>query len=58
MAVCNIFQMTLKHTNVFHSKALQILPKVGFFCLKIYHLATLLLSTELLTRFYAKPRIS
>jgi hypothetical protein len=26
----NIFQMTLEYTNLFHSKALQNLHKVGF----------------------------
>jgi hypothetical protein len=26
----NIFQMGMKYTNIFHSKALQNLPKVGF----------------------------
>jgi hypothetical protein len=33
--------MTIKYTNLFDSKALQNLPKFGFFGLKIYHLATL-----------------
>jgi hypothetical protein len=33
--------MVIKYTNVFHSKALQNLPKLGFFGLKINHLATL-----------------
>jgi hypothetical protein len=29
--------------NIFNYKALQNLPKVVFFCLKIYHLAALML---------------
>jgi hypothetical protein len=33
--------MTIKYTNIFHCKALQNLPKLGFFGLKIHHLATL-----------------
>jgi hypothetical protein len=36
-----IFQMGTKYTNIFHSKALQNLPKLGFFGLKINRLATL-----------------
>jgi hypothetical protein len=27
---CKIFQMVIKYNNSFHSKALQILPKLGF----------------------------
>jgi hypothetical protein len=27
---CEIFQMTIKYTSIFHSKALQNLPKLGF----------------------------
>jgi hypothetical protein len=36
-----IFQMILKYTNIFQSKALQKLPKIGIIGLKINHLATL-----------------
>jgi hypothetical protein len=39
--VGKIDQMTVKYTSIFYSKALQNLPKLGFFCLKIFHLATL-----------------
>jgi hypothetical protein len=38
-----IFQMIIKY-NTFHSKALQNLPKLGFFGLKTNHLATLAVS--------------
>jgi hypothetical protein len=38
----NIFQMNIKYSNLFHSKALPNLPKLGFLVLKyMYHLATL-----------------
>jgi hypothetical protein len=33
--------MVIKYTNIFYSKAVQNLPKLGFFVLKINHLATL-----------------
>jgi hypothetical protein len=33
--------MVIKYTNIFHSKALQNVPKVEIFGLKINHLATL-----------------
>jgi hypothetical protein len=33
--------MAIKYTNIFHSKVLKNTPKLGFFGLKIYHLATL-----------------
>jgi hypothetical protein len=33
--------MAIKYTNLFNSKALRNLPKLGFFGMKIYHLATL-----------------
>jgi hypothetical protein len=33
--------MAVKETTLFHCKALQKLPKLGFFGLKISHLATL-----------------
>jgi hypothetical protein len=38
-----IFQMIMKYTNIFHSKALQNLPNLGFRGVKIYHLAALAL---------------
>jgi hypothetical protein len=41
MTVIDIFQIAREYTNLFHSKALQNLPKLGFFGLKINHLATL-----------------
>jgi hypothetical protein len=34
--------MAIDYPKVFHSKALQNFPKLGFFGLKMYHLATLL----------------
>jgi hypothetical protein len=37
--------MTIKHNNIFNSKALQYLPTLGFFGMKIYHLATLVMIT-------------
>jgi hypothetical protein len=40
--VCEIFQRVLKYINFFQSKALQNLPKLGFFGLKRNHLATLM----------------
>jgi hypothetical protein len=36
-----ILQMVIKYTNIFHSKAIQNLPKIGIFGLKINYLATL-----------------
>jgi hypothetical protein len=42
MAIKYRFQMVIKYTNIFHSKALQNLPKLGFFGLKINHLVTLM----------------
>jgi hypothetical protein len=36
MAVITTFQMALKYSNTFYLKALQNLPKLGFFGLKIY----------------------
>jgi hypothetical protein len=36
-----LYQTAFKYTNIFHSKALQNIPKFGFFGLKINHLATL-----------------
>jgi hypothetical protein len=33
--------MAIEYTNLLQSKALQNLSKLGFFGLKIYHLATL-----------------
>jgi hypothetical protein len=37
-----IFQIVIKYTNIYHPKALQILPKFGILGLKTNHLATLL----------------
>jgi hypothetical protein len=34
--------MAVKYTNIFHSKALQNIPKLVFWVVKINHLATLL----------------
>jgi hypothetical protein len=31
MAVIGIFQMAIKYSNIFHLKAFQNLPKLGFF---------------------------
>jgi hypothetical protein len=34
--------MAIKHADMFHSKALKNIPKLGFlFGMKVYHLATL-----------------
>jgi hypothetical protein len=41
MSVCTIFQMAIKYINTFQSKALQNLPKIRSFVLKIHDLATL-----------------
>jgi hypothetical protein len=38
---CKLYQMAIKCNNIIYSKALQILPKLGFFGLKTHHLATL-----------------
>jgi hypothetical protein len=35
-----IFRKVIKCTNIFHSKAHKNLPKLGFLCLTINHLAT------------------
>jgi hypothetical protein len=40
LAVCKIDQMSLKYTNITHCKALQNVPKLEIFGLKIYYLAT------------------
>jgi hypothetical protein len=37
--------MVIKYNNIYHSKALQNLPKFGIFGLKTNHLATLLSTT-------------
>jgi hypothetical protein len=55
-----IFQMTLKYTNIFHSKVLQNLPNLDFLVWKYtYHLATLLPTTEKMkkNRFKTKKKI-
>jgi hypothetical protein len=36
--------MATENTNLFHSKPLRYLPKIGIFGLKAYHLATLVSS--------------
>jgi hypothetical protein len=36
-----IFRMVIKYTNIYHSEALQNLPKFGIFGFKTNHLATL-----------------
>jgi hypothetical protein len=41
-----IYQMATKYTNIFRCVTLQDLHKLGFFCLKIYHLATLMLTVS------------
>jgi hypothetical protein len=38
--------MVIKYTNILHSKALKKASKLGFFGLKIVHLATLILSVK------------
>jgi hypothetical protein len=38
--------MIIKYANIFHSKALQNLPNVGIFGLKIFHLATLIVEDK------------
>jgi hypothetical protein len=39
---CKLFQMALKCTSIFHSKALQSMhTQIGIFGLKIYHMATI-----------------
>jgi hypothetical protein len=37
-----IFQMIIKFTNIFHSKAIQKYTHIGILGMKIYHLATLM----------------
>jgi hypothetical protein len=39
-----IFPMVMKYTNIFHSMAHQNIPKLGFFGMKINHLAALVVS--------------
>jgi hypothetical protein len=38
--------MVIKYTNIYHSKALQHLPKFGIFGLRTNHLATLVTPDE------------
>jgi hypothetical protein len=38
---CNLFQIAILYTNLFHLKVFQSLPKFGFLFWKTYHLATL-----------------
>jgi hypothetical protein len=42
---CEIYQTDIKYTNIIHCKTLQNLPKIWNFGLKIYHLATPLVSS-------------
>jgi hypothetical protein len=43
---CQTFQMVMQYNNIFNSKALKNISKLGFiFGFKINHLATLLLIT-------------
>jgi hypothetical protein len=37
-----VYQTAVKYTKIFHSKTLLNIPKLGFFGLKINHLATLI----------------
>jgi hypothetical protein len=39
--ILKIFQMAIKYINIFPSKVLQNLPKLGFFALTINYQATL-----------------
>jgi hypothetical protein len=50
-AIIHIFQIAKEYNNLFHSKALQNLPKLGLhiFCFEISHLATLLPTKECIT---------
>jgi hypothetical protein len=36
-----VLKTTIQYTNIFHSKELQNIPKLGFFDMKLNHLATL-----------------
>jgi hypothetical protein len=48
----------MKYSNIFHFKAFQNLPKLGFLGAQIYHLATLQLATRLFNKveFEAKTK--
>jgi hypothetical protein len=50
--VRKMFQMEIKYSNIFHSKVLQNLSKLGFLVWKINHLATLMSWTSNETRFW------
>jgi hypothetical protein len=41
-----MLQVAIKYSKIYQSKALENLPKLGFFGLKINHLATLDLSLK------------
>jgi hypothetical protein len=47
-----MFQMVIKYTNIYHSKALHNLPKFGIFGLKTNHLATLVPMMLFVFAFY------
>jgi hypothetical protein len=49
MAV-KVFQMVIKYTNIFHSKALRIFTKFGIFGLKTNHLSRLQLRNRTVNR--------
>jgi hypothetical protein len=49
--------MVIKYTNIFHCKTLQNLPKLGFFGLKICHLATLTAGRLLITVMVASAEV-
>jgi hypothetical protein len=68
MDIIYVFHMVIKYSNIFHSKALQNLPRLGFWVWKKYHLATLVrseniensqraLRSELPDGFIFKPNI-
>jgi hypothetical protein len=40
--------MGIKNTNIFQSMALKIFPQIGILGMKIYHLATLIQSENIL----------
>jgi hypothetical protein len=55
----DIFQMSIKCTNIFHSKALQNLPNLEYLVWKyMYHLATLVVNGRALTHRNGLKRIN
>jgi hypothetical protein len=54
MSVCNIFQMAIKYSNIFPFLGSQKSTQIGIFCLKMYHLATLLKSIPIRRQFKGK----